>query len=297
MGLKRLTPYAMPALIIAANLPDIDSFVARPLGLEPIAEHRGFTHGLGGLVVMPFLAAAIILAWQKFRPSKEGPIRLGGLLICCFLATLSHPLLDYITSYGTRLLEPLSHRWFYGDAIFIMDPWLWLILIVGLEMSWRAERLGRNWTRPAIWAFAAMLGYVALNFAISARAVAVTRPLVERVARPDMIEAGEVPLTFWKRKMVWRGDGIGGTGTYDPLDGLNKAWLNPTVTPLNLDDPRLAAAIRRDKRVRAFLFWSRMPMVHTQDGRAYLTDQRFFDSGRPASSAFLIPLDIGRPSS
>jgi len=297
MGLKRLTPYAMPALIIAANLPDIDSFVARPLGLEPIAEHRGFTHGLGGLVVMPFLAAAIILAWQKFRPSKEGPIRLGGLLICCFLATLSHPLLDYITSYGTRLLEPLSHRWFYGDAIFIMDPWLWLILIVGLEMSWRAERLGRNWTRPAIWAFAAMLGYVALNFAISARAVAVTRPLVERVARPDMIEAGEVPLTFWKRKMVWRGEGIGGTGTYDPLDGLNKAWLNPTVTPLNLDDPRLAAAIRRDKRVRAFLFWSRMPMVHTQDGRAYLTDQRFFESGRSASSTFLIPLDIGRPSS
>jgi len=297
MGLKRLTPYAMPALIIAANLPDIDSFVARPLGLEPIAEHRGFTHGLGGLVVMPFLAAAIILGWQKFRPSKEGPIRLGGLLICCFLATLSHPLLDYITSYGTRLLEPLSHRWFYGDAIFIMDPWLWLILIVGLEMSWRAERLGRNWTRPAIWAFAAMLGYVALNFAISARAVAVTRPLVERVARPDMIEAGEVPLTFWKRKMVWRGEGIGGTGTYDPLDGLNKAWLNPTVTPLNLDDPRLAAAVRRDKRVRAFLFWSRMPMVHTQDGRAYLTDQRFFDSGRPASSTFLIPLDIGRPSS
>ena len=297
MGLKRLTPYAMPALIIAANLPDIDSFVARPLGLEPIAEHRGFTHGLGGLVVMPFLAAAIILGWQKFRPSKEGPIRLGGLLICCFLATLSHPLLDYITSYGTRLLEPLSHRWFYGDAIFIMDPWLWLILIVGLEMSWRAERLGRNWTRPAIWAFAAMLGYVALNFAISARAVAVTRPLVERVARPDMIEAGEVPLTFWKRKMVWRGEGIGGTGTYDPLDGLNKAWLSPTVTPLNLDDPRLAAAIRRDKRVRAFLFWSRMPMVHTQDGRAYLTDQRFFESGRSASSTFLIPLDIGRPSS
>jgi len=297
MGLKRLTPYAMPALIIAANLPDIDSFVARPLGLEPIAEHRGFTHGLGGLVVMPFLAAAIILGWQKFRPSKEGPIRRGGLLICCFLATLSHPLLDYITSYGTRLLEPLSHRWFYGDAIFIMDPWLWLILIVGLEMSWRAERLGRNWTRPAIWAFAAMLGYVALNFAISARAVAVTRPLVERVARPDMIEAGEVPLTFWKRKMVWRGEGIGGTGTYDPLDGLNKAWLSPTVTPLNLDDPRLAAAIRRDKRVRAFLFWSRMPMVHTQDGRAYLTDQRFFESGRSASSTFLIPLDIGRPSS
>ncbi|HEX6742273.1 MAG TPA: metal-dependent hydrolase [Sphingomicrobium sp.] len=296
MGLKRLTPYAMPALIVAANLPDIDSFIARPLGVEPIAEHRGFTHGIGGMVTMPFLAAAIILVWQKFRPSKEGPVRLGGLLICCFVATLSHPLLDYITSYGTRLLEPFSHRWFYGDAIFIVDPWIWIMLILGLEMSWRAERLGRNWTRPAMWAFAAVLAYVALNFAISARAVAVTRPLVERVAVPRMIEAGEVPITFWKRKMIWRGDTIGGTGTYNPLDGLNRAWLSPQIVPLNLDDPGLAAAAKRNSHVRAFLFWSRMPMVHLEDGHAYLTDQRFFESGRALSSNFLIPLDNRRPS-
>jgi inner membrane protein len=291
MGLKRLTPYAMPALILAANLPDIDSFIARPLGIEPIAEHRGFTHGVGGLVTMPFLAAAIILAVQKFRPSKEGPIRLGGLLICCFLATLSHPILDFLTSYGTRLFEPFSHRWFYGDTLFIIDPWIWIMLILGLEMSWRAERLGRNWTRPAIWAFAAVLGYVGLNLAISARAVAATRPLVEHVAEPRIIEAGEVPLAFWKRKMIWRGDGVGGTGTYNPLDGLNSAWLNPKIIPLNLDDPRLAEAAKRDKRVRAFLFWSRMPMVHVEGGHAYLTDQRFFESGRSSSSAFLIRLD------
>ena len=296
MGLKRLTPYAMPALIVAANLPDIDSFIARPLGIEPIAEHRGFTHGLGGMVTMPFLAATIFLLWQKFRPSKEGPIRPGGLLICCFLATLSHPLLDFITSYGTRLLEPFSHRWFYGDAIFIVDPWIWIMLILGLEMSWRAERLGKNWTRPAAWAFAAMLGYIALNFAISARAVAATRPLVERVAKPQTIEAGEVPLTFWKRKMIWRGDGLGGTGTYNPLDGLNRAWLDPKIVPLNLDDPRLAAAAKRDAHVRAFLFWSRMPMVYMENGRAYLTDQRFFESGRASSSHFLIPLDNRWPS-
>jgi inner membrane protein len=290
-GLKRLTPYAMPVLILSANLPDIDSFVAKLWGEEPIAAHRGFTHGLGGLATMPFLAAAIILLWQRLRPSKEGPIRTGGLLLACFLGTLSHPLLDFTTSYGTRLLEPFSHRWFYGDTLFIMDPWIWLMLIVGLEMSWRADRLDKNWTRPAVWALGAMLGYIALNAAISLRAVALTRPLVERVARPQMLVASEVPLTFWKRRMIWRGEGIGGTGTYDPLHGLNHAWLSPRIIPLNLDDPRLAAAAKRDRHVRAFLFWSRMPMVYEQDGHAYLTDQRFFEPGRPSSSAFLIRLD------
>ena len=291
MGLKRLSPRAMPAMIIAANLPDIDSFVARAIGCEPIAAHRGFTHGIGGLVTMPFLAVAIIWLWEKLRPGKEGPLKLGGLLLACFLAVLSHPLLDLMNTYGTRVLEPFSHRWFYADTLFIVDPWIWVMLILGLEMSWRAERLGKDWRRPAAWGFTAMLLYIGLNAAISARAVALTRPLVERVAQPRMIVAGEVPLTFWKRKMIWRGDAVGGSGDYNLLDDLNHASLDPEIVPLRLDDPRLAAAEKHDRHVRAFLFWSRMPMVHVEGGKAYLTDQRFFESGRVSSSNFLIRLD------
>ena len=44
-----------------------------------------------------------------------------------------------------------------------------------------------------------------------------------------------------------------------------------------MDDPRLAAAKARDRHVRAFLYWSRMPMVYIDGGHAYLTDQRFFE--------------------
>ena len=298
MGLKRLSPRAMTAMIVAANLPDIDSFVARAFGAEPIAAHRGFTHGVGGLVTMPFLAVAIVWLWERLWPSKEGPLKLGGLLTACFIATLSHPALDFLNTYGTRIAEPLSHRWFYGDTLFIVDPWIWLMLILGLEMSWRSERLGGSWTKPAAWAFAGVLGYIGVNAAISLRAVALTRPLVERVAQPRMIVASEVPLEFWKRRMIWRGDTIGGSGTYEPLKGLNHATLDPEIVELRLDDRRLASAASRDKHVRAFLFWSRMPMVLVEDGRAFLTDQRFYDRGGPARSAgFLIPLDNAHPSS
>jgi inner membrane protein len=298
MGLKRLSPRAMPALVLSANLPDIDSFVARGFGCEPLAAHRGFTHGIGGLVTMPFVAVAIIVLWERLRPGKEGPLKLRGLLLACFLGVLSHPLLDFMNTYGTRLLEPFSHRWFYADTLFIIDPWIWISLILGLEMSWRAERLGRNWRRPAVWAFAAMLGYIGVNAAISTRAVALTVPLAERVAAPRAVIAGEVPLEFWKRRMVWRSDGIGGTGTYDPLKGLNHATLDPEIVPLNMNDPRLAAAERRDRHVRAFLFWSRLPIVVERDGRAFLTDQRFYDGARRSGTgAFLIPLDIPTPSS
>lgn len=286
MGAKRLTPRAMPALIVSANLPDIDSFVAPWFGVSARVAHRGFTHGVGGLVVMPFVAAALIWLWDKVQPGKDGPLNLGGLLLACFLGTLSHPLLDYVTGYGTRLLEPFSHRWFYGDSLFIVDPWIWIALILGLEASWRAERLGRNWTRPAMWAFGSVLAYIAVNALITVRAVASTRLLVERVEpQSRMVVASEVPLTFWKRHMLWRGEAVGGSGDYDLFGG---ATLDPKIVPLRLDDPQLARAARTDAEVRDFLFWSRMPLVTTIDGRPYLSDQRFPALRRVG---FLVPLD------
>jgi inner membrane protein len=326
MGLRSITPHAMPALILSANLPDVDSFVAPLWGEPSLAAHRGFTHGVGGLVIMPFLAAAIILLCERLLISKKGrspPRRrevgervphsrksdeggtaspwplpratcfsTGALLLVCFLGTLSHPLLDFLNTYGTRLAEPFSHRWFYGDTLFIMDPWIWLALIVGLELSWRAERLRRNWRKPAVWAFVAVLGYVGLNAAISLRAVAVATPLVERVGKPQVIVAGEVPLEFWKRRIIWRGDEVGGTGEYDLLKGINHVVIDPEIVPLRMDDRRIGAAAKADKYVRAFLFWTRMPIVVVDDGRSFLTDQRFYDNVRRVRrGTFLIPLD------
>jgi len=285
MGLKRLSPRAMPALIISANLPDIDSFVAKWFGTTARTFHRGFTHGIGGLVILPFLTVAIIMFWERLRPGKEGPLKLGGLLLACFIGTLSHPVLDFMNTYGVRFLEPFSHRWFYGDTLFIMDPWIWIALIIGLELSWRAERLGRNWQRPAIGAFAVVLAYIGINAVISSRAVAVTQPLVEPIEAPRQVVAGELPLTFWKRQVMWRGDRLAGSVDYDPFSG---ARLNPKIAPLGLADPRLAAAAQDDPDVDSFLFWSRMPMVIKAGGRAYLSDQRFPALRR---TTFMVPLD------
>jgi inner membrane protein len=38
-----------------------------------------------------------------------------------------------------RWLMPFSGRWFYGDAVFIMDVWLWLVLGVGYLAGRRAS--------------------------------------------------------------------------------------------------------------------------------------------------------------
>jgi inner membrane protein len=40
----------------------------------------------------------------------------------------SHLALDALNSYGVRPFLPFDPRWYYGDAVLIVDPWLWLAL-------------------------------------------------------------------------------------------------------------------------------------------------------------------------
>lgn len=291
MGLNRLTGRAMPALIISANLPDIDTFVAPLIVAEPIAFHRGFTHGLGGWLLIPIVTAAVVLLWNRWRPADQ-PVRPWMLLLVAAIGTVSHPALDLMNTYGVRLLEPLSDRWFYGDVLFIIDPWIWIAIIVGLELSWRAQRLGRDWAKPALSVFAGICGYLLLNFGISTRAETLAKQeLKSRGFRPTMVVASPPPLMSWQRRILWRDERVGGSGYFNPLRS-GRLSFDPRLVPLVLDHPRLAAARERDPDVAAFLFWSRMPMVVEDGGRPYLTDQRFLNRpGRPRTRNFMIPLD------
>ena len=197
MGAKRLTPRAMPALILSANLPDIDSFVAPWFGYPARTAHRGFTHGDRRAGHHALRGGGNHSGLGKLRPGKDGPVKLGGLLLACLIGTLSHPVLDFMNTYGIRLLEPFSHRWFYGDTLFIIDPWIWIMLILGLEMSWRAERRGKDWTRARASPRSARSSPTSASTpAISARAVAATRPLVRAGRRAADDRRGRSPAAI-----------------------------------------------------------------------------------------------------
>ena len=180
-GLKRKTALATATLIIGANIPDVDAvamFVSSDYALQV---RRGWTHGILALMVWPFLLTGAMLGvdrllqrWRSRRdrapaPSirKKGsrntgsipgagalsrrraastrkaspPMRPVTLLGIAFLGVWSHPLLDWLNSYGIRLLMPFNDTWFYGDTLFIIDPWFWLLAGAGVVLarseSWR----------------------------------------------------------------------------------------------------------------------------------------------------------------
>ena len=300
-GLKRLSGRAMSTLVIAANIPDIDALTT-VLGTESLAVRRGITHGPIALLLLPLLLAALILAWNRLRPlQNDAPVQAGSLLLLAYIGTLSHPALDWLNSYGIRLLEPFSSRWFYGDTLFIIDVWVWVALIAGFVISRRLEKRGRpGWRRPAFAALSAIAIYIAANGLISARAESLALGKLKAGGiQPAMVVANPQPFAFWSRRMLWRNDRVHGAGHFDLLGSLQLERASPN----NLADPSLAASLDRPD-VRAFLFWSRMPIVVEQEGRPVLTDQRFYTGPDRAEGGrrrfgydpFTVPLDR-RPAS
>lgn len=304
MGLKRQSRFAMAACLLGANAPDIDVFAPLVLPVDGIEFHRGPLHSV---FAWPVLAAGIVaILWlvDRLKPRGEGalPFRIGPLFIVAFLAVLTHPFLDWLTTYAIALFAPASWHWYSGDAIFIIDWVYWLLMIVGIGWSsWRWRRRLPNPARPAQIAGVVMLAYIAFNLGESTTIEnAAARVLRRQRIEPELIVAGPPPLAFWRRTIEWRSAERFGSGSFDLVSGLR---LDPASQSLGLDDPRLAAAKASQRYVRSFLVWSRMPIVVHMDGRAYLTDQRFYNSApSPFSntmrrmvrrSAFLIPLDKG----
>lgn len=281
MGLKTRTGLAMPTLIIAANLPDVDAACA-VYGTLSLPMRRGITHGPIALVLLPILLWALMIGFDRWqgkrgkRPADRPPARKGWLLALAYIGCLSHPALDWLNNYGIRLLEPFSHRWFYGDTLFIIDLWIWVALALAVWLSLRRERAGAaRWTRPAWTGFTAMCAYILANGFITGRAEAEVAARLRAEGRGDaLVVASPPPIAFWKRDVFWRDRGYYGSGGYRLGAGSSVEPGRPT----GMGDLRLEHWARADPAARAFLFWARMPIATREGDAILLRDQRFMQS-------------------
>lgn len=288
-GLKRRTGLAMPAMILAANLPDIDAPCVA-YGVESLSMRRGITHGPIALVILPLLLAGALIAFDRWqarrgtRPEGRPVVHPGWLIALCYLGTITHPLFDWFNTYGIRLLEPFSSRWFYGDTLFIIDIWILIMLATALWRSIRAERAGRSdWANPVRLACGGVAAYVAANMTISHMA---ERQVMAEAPYPVLAVASPIPIAFWERQVLWRTD----DGWYGSMrcTALSCVRYPRVMKRVGMDDPRIPVLAAKDPAARAFLFWSRMPVAESGPKGILLRDQRFMDS--PVRGTFSVLL-------
>jgi inner membrane protein len=143
-GLDRRTPLAAATLMLGANAPDIDILAMFAGEYAAIAFRRGWTHGPLAWPLLVLGLVGIMLAWDRWvrrrRDPAAAPADARALALLAAIGVLSHPALDWLNTYGIRLLMPVGREWYYGDAVFIVDPYVWLVLGAGLLFPRRTAR-------------------------------------------------------------------------------------------------------------------------------------------------------------
>jgi inner membrane protein len=131
-GLERLSPTATTVCVLAANLPDIDIVWLFTSGRWTfLHHHRGITHSIAGTLALGIMLPTIVWLGDRAlaRLRKRRPVVcFRGLMLASVIAAATHPFMDWTNNYGVRLLLPWSSRWFYGDLVFIIDPFIWLVV-------------------------------------------------------------------------------------------------------------------------------------------------------------------------
>ncbi len=92
--------------------------------------HRGWTHALA---IAPLLALLPLPIWWLFaRKERPGAKAFLYAYLAVFAGIISHLLLDCWNTYGIRIMLPFNSQWYRLDWVYIVDLWIWVILLIGV---------------------------------------------------------------------------------------------------------------------------------------------------------------------
>ena len=129
MGQKVPLKQALIWGAVAGTLPDLDVLFGAGDAIDKMVSHRGNSHALLYLALLsPFLA------WLISAIHRQSSLFLRWWLAIS-LVLITHPLLDVMTIYGTRLGLPFTDTPFGIGSIFIIDPLYTLPLLIALIVA------------------------------------------------------------------------------------------------------------------------------------------------------------------
>jgi inner membrane protein len=142
---------------IAGTIPDLDALIDHGDALRNMTFHRAESHSL---LYLTLLAPA--LAWGVAKLHGESQ-HFKRWWLALWLGLFTHPLLDWMTIYGTQLGLPFTNTPFGLGSMFIIDPLYTLPLLVGVGAALiaRAPR-GLRWNACGLAMSCAYLAWSAI---------------------------------------------------------------------------------------------------------------------------------------
>jgi len=308
-GFNRRTAYATLAMTLAAEAPDLDIVWSLRGPVAGFEHHRGWTHSFVGIPLEAAVVVGAVWLWHRWKLKREPervaaaegeiepgrvrretlPVRWGLLYLFAVIALLSHLLLDWTNNYGLRAFFPFNPRWYAGSFVFIFEPIMFALLLIGLvapalfglvgsEVGVRRERFrGRGWAIFALVSVGVLWGWRGWE-----------RVAAERLALGGDYGGVEIlrstvspyPITPFRWHAVVETAGFYQMATVDTWNGRvettgqEDVFHKPAVT-------LAALAAKRSWLGRVYLEWSQFPLVADsgpdQDGISKVTfrDLRF----------------------
>jgi inner membrane protein len=288
-GLNRKTRFATLAVVIGANLPDVDAVTWLDSTATYLKYHRGITHSLVGVTVLALLlAAALYLLGKRAAPKKSGPpLAAGWLVLAAWVGTSSHLLLDFTNAYGVRLFLPFTDRWYAWDIMFISDVPLLIFMLAAFGVAGvlrlTSEEVG---ARKPDFRRAAIVVLVALPLLWLVRDVAHRRAVTwldsHLYAQESPRRVGAFPGPF--NPFQWVGVAETATAFHTLEVSAGAFWGEPSAREVRVfykseTSPALDAALST-RTAEIFLAFARFPWARAEETRdgyvVEMRDLRFF---------------------
>ncbi len=263
-GAGRAAPYGTLALVMAANISDIDYAYALGGPLSYLARRGTWSHSLLGAAGLA--AGVALLFWLLVRRRRPAPHLLRNLFLACQLGAFSHWVLDGASASGIQLLYPFGETFYALDWLPAVDLWLVALLLLGLllpilfrliseEIGARRSESGVRW--GAGLALAACVFLAAGRGALHSDAEAQLDSRLYRGRTPLRVAAFPTPLSPFQ----WHGI-VETEGTYETVEisflgvqrggGATRTYYKPE------DSPTLKAALAT-RTATVFMARARFP--------------------------------------
>ncbi|GAA4722575.1 metal-dependent hydrolase [Brevibacillus fulvus] len=132
-----LSEAVLLATVIGSQAPDLDGFTRIFGSAAYIRNHRGLSHSIPAVFLWTI---AIFGLLQALSPQ----LHWAHLLAWTFVAVGLHVFVDLFNSYGTQGLYPFTRRWIRLNVIFIFDPLMFGLHVLGLLLWAYGAEPGRT---------------------------------------------------------------------------------------------------------------------------------------------------------
>ncbi len=187
-----------------ATLPDLDVLIDHGSAVANMLNHRADSHSLLWLTLAAPALAFVVATIERQRHC------FGRWALAVWLALVTHPLLDAMTIYGTKLALPFSDHGFAVGSLFVIDPLYTLPLCVGLAgYVLRGAVAGARWNHAGL-----LLSCLYAAWSVFAQGVATgvaERALAAQGLAPRSLIVTAAPL----QTMLWRVLAVDGDAAYE----------------------------------------------------------------------------------